>query len=169
MGKQVNGSELAGILGVSVQTLATWRKDGMPVEKEGSGRAGNVYDTAKVIEWMVNRRTGRAAGGSGDADDHEVRLAKERADNLALKNAILRREYAPISVITMTVGAVAAQIGATLDSLPLNVRRKVPSLTITDVEVIKREVVKCQNIASKAADVLDRKLDELVRAEGAAE
>lgn len=169
MGTIVNKRQLADVFGVSVQAITNWQKDGMPVVEFVRGPEGSKYDTAMCIQWRLDRlvnakvasanKTEYSAGGIINKDAEDARLTKERADNLELKNAILRREYAPVTSISAVLAKVCVQIAGVLDSLPLNIKRKVPSLTVTDLEVIKREVVKCQNAASKVGDLLNLELD----------
>lgn len=170
MGMIVNKSGIAAVFGVSTQAITNWQKEGMPVVEVRRGSDGSKYDTAMCIQWRLERLVGTKVaaankteytqgGGIINKDAEDARLTKERADNLELKNAILRREYAPVTAISSVLSKVCVQIAGVLDSLPLNVKRKVPSLTITDLEIIKREVVKCQNAASKVGELLDLELD----------
>jgi terminase small subunit / prophage DNA-packing protein len=55
MGKKVNQTELAEILGVSDVTLWQWQKEGMPIEERNLRGQSNSYDAAEVIAWMVKR------------------------------------------------------------------------------------------------------------------
>ena len=160
MTKIVNRKELGEILGVSGQTLSNWLKEGLPIVQDNGTNAGKLYDTAQVIAWMVDRKTGGNGAGAIVAKDEDVLLTRERRRNLEMKNAILSREYAPIEVISTTVAKVAGQIAAVLDTLPLTMKRKLPDLSITDLEIVKREVVKCQNIASKAGEHLAQEIDQ---------
>jgi phage terminase Nu1 subunit (DNA packaging protein) len=55
MGKKVNQTELAEIVGVSDVSLWQWQKEEMPVDTRNTRGQSNVYDTADVIQWMVDR------------------------------------------------------------------------------------------------------------------
>lgn len=55
MGKQVNQTELAEIVGVTDVTLWQWQKDGMPVLERNLRGQSNKYDTAEVVVWMIQR------------------------------------------------------------------------------------------------------------------
>lgn len=55
MGRIVNQTELAEIIGVSDVTIWQWQKDGMPVEARNLRGQSNEYDTAKVHAWVVDR------------------------------------------------------------------------------------------------------------------
>ena len=81
MGKAVNQTELAEILGVSDVTLWEWQKNGLPIEQIGERGTANRYDTAKVIAWRVQQELQRA-GKSESQRDREARL---RGDMLELE------------------------------------------------------------------------------------
>jgi len=55
MGKVVNQTELAEILGVSDVTLWQWQKEGMPIQERNLRGQSNSYDTAAVHQWVVDR------------------------------------------------------------------------------------------------------------------
>lgn len=80
----VNKNQLADVLGVTLATLTTWQKNGLPMVLN-AGRGGtNQYDTGKVIEWMIQRalagaesETARERRDRLEGDLLELRLAKE--------------------------------------------------------------------------------------------
>lgn len=51
----VNKNQLSDVVGKSQRTLTEWQDDGMPIESVGGRGLDNQYDTARVIEWMVQR------------------------------------------------------------------------------------------------------------------
>lgn len=53
MGKRVNQTELAQIMGVSDVTIWEWQKAGMPVVGHGERGKANEYDTSAVIAWKI--------------------------------------------------------------------------------------------------------------------
>jgi len=81
MGKAVNQTELAEILGVSDVTLWEWQKNGLPIEQIGERGTANRYDTAKVIAWRVQQELQRA----GKAESQRDREARLRGDILELE------------------------------------------------------------------------------------
>lgn len=165
MGKIVKRVELSEILGVSTQSIIKWgqeQNNPIPIYGSNENTRAVLYDTEKVIEWLLTRR----GGGTGEKSlkdksaEQDLRLATEKADALAIKNAILRREYAPIAVVSQVLSKVGAQIGSVLDTLPLNVKRRVPELENQTIELIKSEVVKTQNVIATMDDALEQAIDE---------
>ncbi len=76
MGQIVNKQQLAIILGKSERTLTAWQKElGFPIKVDASRGSSNQYDTADVIEWMIQR----AVGGQ-EKESTQDRLNRVRAD-----------------------------------------------------------------------------------------
>ena len=84
-----------------------------------------------------------------DLNVERARLVKEQADGQALRNRLASGEVVHTMDVQMKLTSVAEQIGAVLDALPQKVKRRVPHLTAAEVTIIKKEVVKAQNIAAK--------------------
>lgn len=79
-GKTVNQAELALLFGVSVVTLRSWERMGMPVaEKGGSGRA-YTYDTAAVLRWREQQLLASAFGDAKAIDFEEAKRRKMVAE-----------------------------------------------------------------------------------------
>lgn len=51
----VNKNQLSDVVGKSERTLTQWQDDGMPIVSVGGRGMDNQYDTARVIEWIVQR------------------------------------------------------------------------------------------------------------------
>ena len=155
----LNGSQCAKACGVTLKTFTTWN---IPHVAEGT-RNQKFY----LIEDIVANRVAyalKSAKKSGGISSDEAKDAmdaakldeiNERTENMAIKNAILRRENAPISALEFALGKVCAQISAILDSIPVKVKRACPKLGSADIEKIKAEIVKCQNVAAEAKIDLD--------------
>lgn len=158
----LNLGQMAASCGISVQAFKQWGIE--PVARIGSEA---LFDAASVLRNRLARQQERTKASAPapspddlDADRERTLLTRVQREGQELKNAQLRRELAPISLIEWTLGKVGNQIGAVLDSIPLKVKKVVPRLTAVEVEHIKREVVKAQNAASRIAVDLDEYYDE---------
>jgi len=153
-------TEMGKSLGVSYQTFKQW---GVPHREEKRVGRGNAtrkyYACADVVNNRVKaalaeaQRRGQLSGLEDSDIKKEMEAAKleqirERTEELAIKNAIARREYAPINAIEHALGQVGAQISATLESIPLKLKRRFPKLGAAELEIIKEEIIKCQNLAA---------------------
>lgn len=85
MGLQVNKKELAEIVGATERTLTEWQKhSSFPIEHEGQRGQSNIYDTAKVVQWMIQRAlAGKSKESQRERRDRlqgdkiELEIAKE--------------------------------------------------------------------------------------------
>jgi len=88
-------------------------------------------------------------------DGAKLEEVQERTMNMALKNAVLKREHAPIAMLEWIVGQLGAQVSSILESIPVKVMRRCPHLKKAELQIITEEIVKCQNIASEVHVDLD--------------
>jgi phage terminase Nu1 subunit (DNA packaging protein) len=91
MGKIVNQTELAIILGKSDVTIWEWQKDGLPIAKQGVRGTEHEYDTAEVIAWIEKRAEVRG----GRTEKPAEREARLRGDVLELELAEKRNVLVP--------------------------------------------------------------------------
>ena len=78
-----NKKQLAEIVGKSERTLTEWQDGGMPIRSVGGRGLDNQYESAEVIEWLVQRALSGATRESSrerldrvTADLREVDLAR---------------------------------------------------------------------------------------------
>ena len=156
MGLKVNKEELSKILGKSTTTLTTWQKNGLPIFQDGTKGKANIYDTSDVIQWLIDFNLGKLIDDSEidqqvySYEKERARKEKEGADKLGMENAQRRKELFPLEVLGNALENVVAQICAILDSIPVNIKRKIPELTASDIDIVKREIAKARNIASRS-------------------
>ena len=85
--------------------------------------------------------------------EEKLRLTSAQAEWQETKNAQLLKELAPVNLLEWVIGKAGSQISAILESIPMNLKKRNPRLTASNIEFITREIVKTQNIAA------DMKLD----------
>ncbi len=103
---------------------------------------------------------GRAGEGTNDLElvAERARLAKEQADRIAMQNAQMRGELAPVAAMEMVLASVGAKVGRILDTIPGTIRRRVPGIDSETIEAITADIAKCRNMA--AAMTLDSLADD---------
>lgn len=156
----LNQSDAAKSCGISVQAFVKWGVK--PVSKIGRE---SFYTIADILKNRLDHQAENLKEAYADTDASElererIRLTRAQADSLELKNEIARGEVAPIDLLTFTASSAGTQIAAILGSVPLNIKRQIPRLTSTEIETIKREIVKAQNVAAQITidfDELDEK------------
>lgn len=138
--RQGQFGELVGISQQAVSTLV---------------QRGILPDGASADEWLLaycdNLRE-VAAGRGGDAQSEltaeRARLAREQADRIAMQNAERRGELAPANIIEQVLARVGARVGRLLETIPGELRRRMPDMTAEDVEAVTRTVNKARNLAA---------------------
>lgn len=88
--------------------------------------------------------------------NEEARKARLTNDKLELQVKELARKLAPVHLLgEFTVNLVSA-VSAILDSVPGQVKRRNPKIPAKDLAVIKQEIIKAQNAASRVQINLDQ-------------
>lgn len=84
-------------------------------------------------------------------DLHFERAVNLRADTKLkeIREKILKNEYVSVKLITTVLSDLAAQISTILENIPYLLRSRVRNLTNSDIEIITKEIVKCQNACSE--------------------
>lgn len=132
--------EFAEIIGVSESAVSDMVRRGVIKRGDTLGRW--------LLDYCANLRE-NAAGRDAELARERARLAREQADRVAMKNAIERREYAPIAIIEETLADVGRQIAVQLDAIPVQLKRERHGLTAEDFEFVTREIAKIRNLAAE--------------------
>lgn len=156
----LNRKQMAEACGISVQAFEKWGVK--PVAKLGRE---TFYLVEDVIENRVARSEQRSNPGGfedqvkvahqAELDYEKLLLTREQRVGQELKNAQTRRELAPVQVIDWALSKVGGQIAAVLESIPLKLKKLCPRLSASEIEAVKREVVKAQNAAARVTVDLD--------------
>lgn len=91
----------------------------------------------------------------GNRADEEIRYSQLRNDKLELQVLELARKLAPVELLQEYTSKLAQAVGAILDSIPGNVKRRHPKIKANELGTIKLEVTKAMNAASKITIDLD--------------
>ena len=122
MGKMVNKTELAEILGKTPQTLTTWQGNGMPFKLAGKRGTSNEYDTAEVIQWMIRRDIEKLSvntdGNVYDLEAERSRLTHHQANKTALEEQVLRGDLIPVEKVIAVWSGQLSNMKAKLLSMP---------------------------------------------------
>lgn len=105
---------------------------------------------------------GRAASGDLDLASERAALAKAQRERIEMQNAVTRGELAPVAAIEEVLAAAGSRVAGILDAIPGMIRRRVPTLSAADLELISAEVVKARNIAAavRLADLRPEEAEE---------
>lgn len=94
--------------------------------------------------------------------EEKLRLTKAQAEGQEIKNAQQRRELAPILLIEYVIADAGRQISAILDALPMQIKKRNPKLTASDIEIIRREIAKALNVCAGITVDLDEYYERAV-------
>lgn len=120
----VNKQALAEILGKSERTLTTWQKQGMPIAQDGSRGQSNLYDTAEVIDWLVQREITSRIQDHGSAEafyDYEAeraRLTHHQANKASLEEQVLEGRLIEADVVERVWGDMVSSFRAKVLAVP---------------------------------------------------
>ena len=144
----LNKTQMSKALGISTQAFDKWGVD--PVGKVGRE---TFFLVANLVDNRLEYHNQKHPTRKFDPKEfvaQRTRLTKAQADAQEMKNAVMRRELAPVELLEMALATMSAQVSSILQSIPARVKKRVPSLTATQLGHISREITKAQNAASKA-------------------
>jgi len=139
--QSVTQEEFAEIVGASQPAISGWVASGFLPEGATLGEWLRIY---------CQRLRETAAGRAGELSEERARLARAQAENVEMKNAILRREYAPVALLEEAVARTARQMAGILEALPVKLKRAAPMLSADELELVEREIVALRNQAASA-------------------
>ena len=125
-----------------------------------NGRAGYDLDVCRVeyIRYLRSQaKTRQRKSSTGLAESEaaaerlktqdtlqveKARLAAEQANKAAMENAMRRRELLPVALMTSYAARLGNHVRSQLESLPSNMKRRIPHLRSAEVNLVKQEVTK---------------------------
>lgn len=149
LAQPVTQEEFAALIGVSQQAVSDMASRGVLVAGGDAGSWLRAY-TAHLRE--------QAAGRDGGAlSEARASLAREQRDEVAMRNAIKRKEYAPVSTLEQVLAKVGRQIADILEGLPRQLRLRWPAVSAEQLKLIAEEIAKARNLAARMslADLKD--------------
>ncbi|MBO1928314.1 terminase small subunit [Thiomicrorhabdus sp. 6S2-11] len=157
--------EVAEHLGLTERRVKQMRQEGIiPTGKRG---AGADLDACRMA-YFNYLRVSKESTATVDDDQIDIetkrenlRLTKARADAQELKNLVEKQQLLPVEIMQESLAKVAAQISSILDTLPSKIKRAQPSLTNSEMDLIKGEIIRAQNLAAQSGEALETYLMEL--------
>lgn len=111
------------------------------------GSAAGVWLLA-YTEHLREMAAGRGGEGGIELARERARLAREQADKIGMQNAVTRGELAPAHVLEEVLARAGARAGRVLETIPGEVKRRMPQLSSDDIGAIARIVAKARNVAA---------------------
>jgi phage terminase Nu1 subunit (DNA packaging protein) len=157
----MNQTQFGEMVGVSQQAISEFCKVAALGQGAPTGEMLLAY-CARLREMAAGR------GSDGDLDLVQERawLAREQRIAQALKNAVTRKEFAPIGVLSEVLAAASASVAAKLDTLPGLLKKVAPGLPDQALDAVAAEVARARNEWAADTAMLEVKVDpSLVSAE----
>ena len=160
----LNRKNTAKSLGITVQSFDQWGVK--PVAKIGRE---TFFLMSDVVANRVNHAQQKRQLAPLDSEveaqlaQEKLRLTKEQADQLELKNELARAKVVPTDLFSAILSRVAAEIAGIIDTLPLQVKRKHPELETPVIESIKWQCVKAMNAMARVDAVADEVIANYIK------
>ncbi len=121
------------------------------LKKIGLPGKGNTLDEARdaYISYLREVAAGRGSDGEHDLTEERARLSFHQANGQEMKNQVLRKELAPLLLMELAISKWSDQAKSLLGATPLKVKKLLPKMKASEIEIIKREIIKVQNAISK--------------------
>jgi phage terminase Nu1 subunit (DNA packaging protein) len=137
---EVSAKDLAKVIGVKDRTVREFADRGLVI-RAGRGRYRLVESVRAYCDHL--RATAAGRGGEDEAKtltSERTRLAREQADQTALKNAALRRDLVPAAEVERAWSEILRRVRSGCLAIPSRVRQALAHLTAYDVQAIDAEV-----------------------------
>lgn len=142
MGRVVTQAEFGAAVGVTQQAVSEMV------------RAGVLPDGGTFDQWLLaycGRLREQAAGRMGwtdgglDLTQERAALAREQRLGIEIRNAVARREYAPVRLLGEVLAAASQAVAERFDHLPGHLKKTCPELTDTQRDQVAAVIASARN------------------------
>lgn len=151
LGKQVLQAELAALVDVSQQAISALMVEG---KLPNSGTLGDVLHA--YCHRLRDQAAGRMGGEVGGLDlvQERAALAREQREGQAIKNAVARREYAPVGLLSDVLGMASSSVVDRFDQLEGSLRKACPDLPDEAKTTVQQVIAAARNEWIRATSTL---------------
>ena len=146
---------LAELVGVTQPAISAMVSDG---KLQGDGTLGEVLQAyCQRLRLQAAGRMGDEVGGL-DLVQERAALAREQREGQAIKNAVARKEFAPVGLLADVLGMAASSVVDRFDQLEGSLRKACPDLPDEAKTTIQQVIASARNewIRSTERSVFDR-------------
>jgi phage terminase Nu1 subunit (DNA packaging protein) len=165
----LNKNQMATSCGLSRQAFDKWGVE--PYKSIGNQKLYRVQDVLKNRLDRIQKKNDNYDNLNPDEYDdagvinpvlEDAMLKREMRIAAQLKNQVLEGRLLPANLASAVITKVLAQVGATFDALPLQIKRLHPDIPQSAIDAIKREIVEYQNEAANAGQYVESYIDEFI-------
>ena len=144
-------SDVAMVVGVSQQAISAMVTDG---KLPGTGSLGDVLQAyCQRLRLQAAGRMGDEVGGL-DLVQERAALAREQREGQAIKNAVARREYAPVGLLSDVLGMASSAVVDRFDQLEGAMRKACPDLPDEAKTTVQQVIAAARNEWIRATSTL---------------
>ena len=155
-------SDVAMVVGVSQQAISALVTEG---KLQTAGALGEVLQAyCQRLRLQAAGRMGDEVGGL-DLVQERAALAREQREGQAIKNAVARREYAPVGLLADVLGMAASSVVDRFDQLEGALRKACPDLPDEAKTTVQQVIASARNewirsTATLVTDTVDAMTDD---------
>ena len=144
-------SDVAMVVGVSQQAISAMVTDG---KLPATGTLGEVLQAyCQRLRLQAAGRMGDELGGL-DLVQERAALAREQREGQAIKNAVARKEYAPVGLLADALGMAASAVVDRFDQLEGQLRKACPDLPDEAKTTVQQVIAAARNEWIRATSTL---------------
>lgn len=151
LGGAITQAEFAVLIGVSEAKVSQLASEGVIV-RGASGHAWLLAYCERLREVAAGRAS--ADGGGLDLVQERAALARSQREAQDIKNAVARREYAPIGLLADVLGKAASAVVDRFEQLEGALRKTCPDLPEEAVATVQKVIVGARNEWIRSASKL---------------
>lgn len=132
-------AEFASLVGITQQAVSDLQRRHVLRQ--------NVTGAAWLLAYCEHLRE-QAAGRAGQLAESRAALDNERREEIAMRNAVKRREYLPAVLIAQVLARMGRQVAGIFDGIVPAMRRRWPELTADQLKLLETEIARARNLAA---------------------
>ena len=150
MEQQATQASLAALVGVTQPTISKLMADGKIPAAGTLGELLLVY-----CQRLRDQAAGRLGDSLGlDLVQERAALAREQREGQAIKNAVARREYAPVGLLSDVLGMASSAVVDRFDQLEGAMRKACPDLPDEAKTTVQQVIAAARNEWIRATSTL---------------
>ncbi|CAM4135722.1 terminase small subunit [Pseudomonas sp. S 311-6] len=161
LSKKTTQARFAAAVGVTQPVISGLLLRGILTSGDTAGNWLLAY-CDNLREQAAGRVKGKPADGDGlDLEAEKARLAAAQADKIEMENEVRRGEVALVSVLETVLSQTGSTVSAILDSIPSTLKRRISTLSASDVLIVETEIARARNaIAALSLEDIEASGDE---------
>ncbi|MFN7155074.1 MAG: hypothetical protein ACK4OE_15425 [Acidovorax sp.] len=158
----ISQAEFAQIIGVSEARVSQMVSEGVIARGDTAASWLGAY-----CERLRDQAAGRLGETYGlDLVQERAALAREQREGQAIKNAVARREYAPVGLLADVLGQAASAVVDRFDQLEGTLRKSCPDLPDEAKTAVLQVIASARNEwIRSAAQLVDSSIDAMLTGE----